>query len=101
MSEPTMRPWHIKTGVCRHDHPDTSADILGPADEPVANCWCHDTAKVNAAFIVRACNAHDGLLEAAKEMIGLLHDEDVPDAALDPSDRLLVWKAAIAKAEEQ
>jgi len=65
----TPTPWSVKLGHCRHDHPDTSADVVDIEGFPVANTWCHAWAKANAAFIVRACNAHEELVEAVKGLL--------------------------------
>jgi hypothetical protein len=29
MSQYTPGPWVVKPGICKHDHPDTSADVVG------------------------------------------------------------------------
>ena len=47
--------------------------------------------EANAAFIVRACNSHDALVEACKEMLGALMIMEAP--GLDK------YKQALAQAE--
>lgn len=44
-------PWTVVDGVCKHDHPDTSADVRAVDGSFVADCGCADTAKVNARLI--------------------------------------------------
>ena len=52
-----------------------------------------ETSKANAAFIVKACNCHDDLLEACKEALSIIEKySDVPV-------HIFALKAAIAKAE--
>ena len=49
----------------------------------------------NARFIVQACNAHDELLAALKELVPLVGEDNLPEDVNDILDRAL---AAIAKA---
>jgi hypothetical protein len=51
----------------------------------------------NATFIVRACNAHEDLLTACKNLLTVIVNEDVPQKVLDEAGML---HAAIRKAEE-
>jgi hypothetical protein len=61
--EHTPGPWTVLTGVCRNDHPDTSADVLGAnGTVVVANCGCHEAAIANAHLIAAAPD----LLEAVR-----------------------------------
>ncbi len=54
---------------------------------------CNQSA--NAAFIVKACNAHDDLLEALR----LLAGGYMPNASDDSSDmEILFWSQALARA---
>jgi hypothetical protein len=62
-SAPTPSPWTVVTGVCRNDHPDTSADVLGADDVVVADCGCHPAAIANAQLIA-----------AAPELLAALHN---------------------------
>lgn len=92
----TPGPWHMRTGVCRNDHPDTSADVHGADGQFIADCGCHESANANASRIVLAVNAHDDLLAALKQAVA--------DArpATNPSSRMPSYEqacAAIAKAE--
>lgn len=96
----TALPW-----ILNHDEILATSD---PADV-VAICeWGYDdSAEDNAEFIVRACNAHDGLvkaLKAAQQFIrngiefGYIHmpDADTPDTA-HKTPALI--EAALAKAQ--
>ena len=64
MSEHTPTPWEVATG-----HPSRGLFVLGPPDE---HDWARQVCEVdkaedmdaNAAFIVRAVNAHAALLSA-------------------------------------
>ncbi len=48
----TPGPWTVLTGVCRNDHPDTSADVINADGKVVvANCGCHEAAIANAHLI--------------------------------------------------
>jgi len=51
-------PWVMRAGVCRRDHPDTSADVHGRDGQFIADCGCHDRATANAALIVKAVNRY-------------------------------------------
>ncbi len=67
----------------------------------VADCGCHDKSAANAAFLVRACNAHDALLAACKSLVDdfnlecLCFEEGVPQGTCEICEA----KAAIALAE--
>jgi len=78
------------------------------APHPVAYCdrsWPHEICKANAAFIVRACNAHHDLVAALKEYreaLALAGREgvEIPDKVAVPLVRAdCRARAAIAKAE--
>lgn len=73
----------------------------------IATCYCHqlggEDAKANAAFIVRAVNAHDDLVAALRKLIGdfesEIHNEYDGTSMLE--DRLAeidYARAALAKA---
>ena len=76
MSGHTPGPWSIFD-----QHDATRINIRGPNEEFVADCadgfysdetddWVMaDESLPNAAFIVRACNNHDALLEALKQAV--------------------------------
>lgn len=66
----TPGPWTVRRGVCRQDHPDTSADVQGRDGQFVADCGCHEQANANARLIA----ASPDLLEALK---GYRHSLDV------------------------
>jgi len=59
------------------------------------------TAKANAAFIVRACNAHADLLEALRMCAHFI--ENVSESTPDRTERFFAcresWRRAIARAE--
>lgn len=55
-AKPTPGPWHIE---------EDELYGIWAGEEEIAEVW----AERNARFIVQACNAHDELLEAAKEMV--------------------------------
>jgi hypothetical protein len=57
-------------------------------------------AKANAEFIVRACNCHDELLEACKELVSW-YDSDKSQRASVTFAAFDAVRAAIAKAEEK
>lgn len=50
----TPGPWRVVVGICKNDHPDTSADVYGPQTTHVANCGCSEEARANAALIAAA-----------------------------------------------
>lgn len=50
----TPGPWTVRPGVCRNDHPDTSADVHGRDGQFVADCGCHEQATANACLIAAA-----------------------------------------------
>lgn len=60
----TPGPWHLNE---RH------AEIHGPDEDSLADCvggnsFSFEQNRINAAFIVRACNAHDDLLAALHDI---------------------------------
>ena len=55
----------MRYGVCRNDHPDTSADVHGRDGQFVADCGCHDFANANARLIAAAPD----LLDALKRIV--------------------------------
>lgn len=71
-------PWTVLTGVCRNDHPDTSADVLGADGEVVADCGCHEAAIANAHLIAAAPQLLDALIKLTNEAAGFLAMAD-PD----------------------
>ena len=52
--------------------------------------------EITADFIVRACNAHEELLEAMKKVEGMIYDSDCKTAR----DAAEILQAVIAKAEK-
>ena len=101
MTEHTKTPWYYKDE-------STICDYFG---RPVANPGgfrnghpeCRDENAANAAFIVRACNCHDELLEALE---AFMHDEGCfceaafagPGTIVRHSDECIAACSAIAKA---
>ena len=86
MSTYSPAPWSRRLGVCRNDHPDTSADVLGAHGEFVADCGCHELANGNARLIAAAPDMLDALREVA-------HHAD------DGCGFMVNVRAALAKAE--
>jgi len=64
----TPTPWEIKEGWSGH--------IFGPNHEMISRAMdCRkSSAQENAAFIVRAVNSHEALLEVAKDLVKLEAD---------------------------
>ena len=106
-------PWTLAAS-CRRGNKIQCSDPDG-ADWPWDVATCHveapvdRTGKANAAFIVRACNAHYQMLEALKAIDGVLSQAygDVSDPAVQHSVGELgagPWiavRAAIAAAEAE
>lgn len=89
----TPGPWTIETGVCRNDHPDSSADVTGTnehGDVVVANCGCHDAAIDNARLIAAAPE----LLAAIRTMVYIAPEN--PFTIRDP--RYKAWPQILASA---
>lgn len=82
----TPTPWRVEKN-------DQGANFIrGDNGDGVALANCIPASSTNAAFIVRACNAHDDLLASLKE----ISDELGYTFPLDIKGRM---RAAIAKAE--
>jgi hypothetical protein len=99
MSAHTSGPWHVVTGPCRFDHPDTSADVRGSQNEHISDCGCHDQAIANARLIAAAPD----LLAALKEFVDDIEARwDMNSPSTNPGIKQCVEqaKAAIAKAEQ-
>lgn len=82
----TPTPWEVMNGV-QITTIDTSAGCIATTHK---NAHRDSTPEVDAAFIVRAVNSHEALLEAAKAMQITL--------AMDGKSRI-AWDKAIAQAE--
>ncbi len=100
----TLAPWRVVTGVCRHDHPDTSADVVADGDVVVADCGCHLAAIANAQLIAAAPE----LLACLRRMCGMYDAYSRRLAPLLAEDEGTLWTfehanslalEAIAKAE--
>ncbi len=87
----TLTPWRCMSATT----------IVGPDGKPIATAkivWPtpnFEEQKANIAFIVRACNAHERLLEVLRQFVNALIVNDLSelDAACQEAE------AAIAKAE--
>ncbi len=96
-------PMHIEKGIPTPQHTPTpwKANGLSIEDSNGDLIACLNTgdgivrAHEDAAFIVRAVNAHDELLQALKDCVGELqfHAESLPDGEIERALK------AIAKAE--
>lgn len=92
----TPTPWHL--------HDMEMATVCGPDNLFIALCEAvsrrHMEGKENAAFIVRAVNAHDDLAAALKETLRALEVAD-PAGSMGSNSSLSkqVARAALAKAE--
>ncbi len=67
--KPTPGPWTVST-ITGHR---LRVVMAGPL--VIADCRSVDSAEGNAEFIVRACNSHEELLEAAKKECQRAHGE--------------------------
>ncbi len=101
----TPGPWHVVTGVCHNDHPDTSADVLGPNNEYIANCGCHEAAIANAHAIAALPELLAALTRAV-ETIHAFHDLGMGEhaayvawALYQQSPEMQQITTALAKAE--
>ena len=67
----------------------------------VANVGDTATHKANAAFIVKACNAHEELMEALQQIFEHAYDDDTPTDQIcaDFDDMREIARAALKKAE--
>lgn len=71
----TPTPWEV--GMSRNGLPSVDASTESPCTLEICMVWgtekdmiVNDECEANAAFIVRACNAHDVLVELAEKVIG-------------------------------
>lgn len=95
----TPGPWGC-VGTSNHAHDYRLTKPNGDTLPINSSANDHSEQRANAAFIVRACNAHDELLAAlkmAEEMVSSLYETAGLDADTDPD--ILKIRAAIAKAE--
>ena len=96
MNDLTLAPWIV----------DLKGDYYGPCIRRNGMVVCKISQRhngtPNAAFIVRACNAHDELVRAAQAMVDYSRAE-VPTDHATPKELLHVRSmlvAALTKAEE-
>ena len=91
MPKHTPGPWYAVTG----DRAVTiGAAILGEHAPLATVDYTEENAQANAAFIVRACNVHDDLLAALRELEAFGEREELPTV-------LAITRAAIAKATQE
>ena len=95
MSNHTPGPWfaHQRDWVLGH-FSITNKESTGNPKWDIARTW----EPANAEFIVKACNAHDDLLEACKEALAERYLCLSP-LAYDASHVVAILAKAIAKAE--
>ena len=71
----TPRPWHIVPETLGSIRAANDVDVAQAQQTgPVRSAADNEERLANAALIVRAVNAHDGLVEAAKQILRV-HDE--------------------------
>jgi len=78
----TQGPWMVSRSICVGRPGDVkSTTIANENNEIVANCFRVPigTAEANAAYIVRACNAHDDLVQALEVAEIVLQTEGFSD----------------------
>ena len=89
----TPGPWRMT----KHDALKNVYHIdAGPKGYERVRVAIVDTGEANAAYIVRACNAHDELLAIAKRIHGLMQSGDIEGREWSEFIQL---SSAIAKAE--
>lgn len=91
----TKTPWRVgelnATGIeIKHDDNTPGANSLVIARVTARQTWLSE-AEANAAFIVRACNGHDDLVKALKEI--------VRNDPYNQSSAGIIARAALAKAK--
>lgn len=59
MTQATKRPWQARGNYLQ----------VGNTHEDILICKCFDNAIANAAFIQKAVNCHDGLVEALESIL--------------------------------
>lgn len=99
----TSTPWYAGTG--KHSGEICATDGEGEV-YAIANCELYNylngdpEAKANRAFILRAVNAHDELVEAAQELLDNLDDADETkdDSGKEFKD-IAALRAALTKAQ--
>jgi hypothetical protein len=96
----TKVPWGVSKTICiGRPNDEKRTTIVSLENKPVAECFQRDieTAEDNAAFIVRAVNAHEDLVMSVSRL--LMHmsmETELPSRKLAIEDA----KAALAKARE-
>ena len=93
----TPLPWFAFEGECTGD------PCIGCETGTIAVCEGNEgEAEANAEFIVKAVNSHDDLLDACKEVVGVLGRLPSVDPLIsDAHTACKRARAAIAKAEGQ
>lgn len=93
MKKHTATPW----STCSED----KMLIIDKKDQVIADCDMEnfiDIAEGNAAFIVRACNSHDDLIKALKELVANEWAQD-PESRNVRDEHLKEYERIIKKAE--
>jgi hypothetical protein len=105
---PTPRPWKV---IGKNDTQVCSSAIQGASGYVVARAYHSPSSKVpykdlwaeceaNAAFIVRACNAHEELVRSLKGFVDILStDMNQAQFVEKLMELMTTGKQAIAKAE--
>lgn len=106
MSEPTPTPWHVTLTPAGKE---VEWVLWGPRDDngisqfvgltKAAFATRAERAKANAEFIVRACNAHEALVEACEDDHQRLYAADLCSCDDTPGE-VCHMAQAIAKARE-
>ena len=97
----TPTPWFAVIDSTEDGNPpiwsiQTSEEIPDEEDNTIAGIWgTEEIDAANAAFIVRACNAHDDLVTAAERIIETMNGRVHSNGALGA---LMQLNKALAKA---
>lgn len=102
-TEHSKEPWHVGGLIVRQQSKRVSYIGIGNGGEHIARavitgCINEQTARANAAFIVRACNAHDGLVAALSAAVEAL--SEVPCLSNKQESASVQARFAIAKATQ-
>jgi len=91
----TPTPWH--TGEGKAERIIYAADGFAVADATVFHGLHVESPTANAAFIVRACNAHDELVAALKGLLDDMRDIRGIDPEEYKPESFAAARAALAK----
>ncbi len=95
----TLGPWAVQpfNGDQVHNLSIVSCGKKTPNYLPIATmCGCHVDTPANAAFIVRACNSHDALLEALRRLL-----DACDGTAIDETEEFAAAKSALLAASTE